>query len=198
MPKILYSPASPYSAKVRMAATHLGLNFDSQIVDTAAEPDVLIANNPLGKIPVLITDSGASVYDSRAIMQYLDRVSGRKLFPRNPEKRLGAEVLEALSDGISDCLLAHVYERRSRPAELAHQPWLDKQWKKALRGLDALEANPPKTGKSPHGGHLALRAMLGYASLRFGGLWEKDHKKLVRWTKAFDAKFPELAALKPQ
>ena len=40
--------------------------------------------------------------------------------------------------------------------------------------------------------------VLGYASLRFGGLWEKDHKKLVRWTKAFDAKFPELAGLRPQ
>lgn len=198
MPKILYSPASPYSAKVRMAATHLGLKYDSQIVDTAAEPDILIANNPLGKIPVLITDEGQSVCDSRAIMQYLDRVSGKKLFPRNAEKRTAAEVLEAMSDGISDCLLAHVYERRSRPAEMVQQAWLGKQWAKAMRGLDALEANPPKTGKSPHGGHLALRAMLGYASLRFGGLWEKDHKKLVRWTKAFDAKFPELAGLRPQ
>lgn len=80
MTQILYSPASPYSAKVRMAAHHAGIPFESVVVTTSAEPENLINANPLGKIPTLVTEDGKSVFDSRAIMQYLNRTSGNKLF----------------------------------------------------------------------------------------------------------------------
>ena len=71
--KVLYSPASPYSAKVRMATHYCDLDFDSVPTDTNADPDLLIGSNPLGKIPTLINDDGRTVYDSRTIMQYPDR-----------------------------------------------------------------------------------------------------------------------------
>ncbi len=115
MTQILYSPASPYSAKVRMAAHYAGIPFESVIVNTSAEPETLIQVNPLGKIPTLVTDDGKAVFDSRAITQYLNRVSGNKLFPRNAEKRTDAERYEAIADGLCDVLLAHVYERRMPP-----------------------------------------------------------------------------------
>ena len=165
--KVLYAPASPYSAKVRMAAAYAGIALEAVIVDTNAQPAELIAANPLGKIPVLVADDGEAVYDSRAITQYLNRLSGNQLFPRNPAKRTEAERLEALADGIADCALAHVYERRSRPEEIVHQPWLDKQWGKVMRALDHLNANPPKLGKKTTAGQIALRATLGYLDLRF-------------------------------
>ena len=129
---ILYASASPYSAKVRMAAAYAGIAVDAVIVDTNARPPELFGNNPLGKMPVLLTDDGAAIFDSRAITQYLNRLSGGALFPRNAAKRPEAERLEALADGICDCLLAHVYERRFRPEEKVHQPWLDKQWEKVV------------------------------------------------------------------
>jgi glutathione S-transferase len=198
MPTILYSPASPYSAKVRMAAAHAGIACEAVVVDTNADPALLIGNNPLGKIPVLVPDGEAAVYDSRAITQYLNRVSGNALFPRNPAKRTEAERLEALADGIADCLLAIVYERRFRPEERIHQPWLDRQWSKVERSLDHLVANTPKLPSKIHAGHIALRATLGYMSLRFGGKWEKGRSKLTRWAKKFDEKFPELAQLTPR
>lgn len=198
MPVVLYSPASPYSAKVRMAAAWCGIAIDAKVVDTNAEPAQLIDANPLGKIPVLITDDGETVYDSRAITQYLNRLSGNALFPRNAQKRLEAERLEALADGICDCLLAHVYERRFRPEDKIHQPWLDKQWAKAERALDLLNANPPKMTKKATGGQIALRALLGYLALRFEGKWERGRSKLTRWAKRFDERFPELAALTPR
>jgi glutathione S-transferase len=179
MPTILYSPASPYSAKVRMAAAHAGIACEAVVVDTNADPALLVRNNPLGKIPVLVPDDEPAIYDSRAITQYLNRKSGNALFPRNAAKRTDAERLEALADGIADCLLAIVYERRFRPEERIHQPWLDRQWSKVERSLD-------------------LRATLGYMSLRFGGKWEKGRSKLTRWAKKFDAKFPELAQLTPR
>ncbi|WP_099866280.1 glutathione S-transferase family protein [Pararhizobium haloflavum] len=196
--RILYSPASPYSAKVRMAATYAGLAFTSTKTETGKEPAELIDNNPLGKIPTLVADTGQAVFDSRAIMQYLDRESGRKLYPRNAGKRTEAEVLEALCDGICDCLLAIVYERRFRPEEKVHQEWIDKQWRKAERGLDYLNANMPRTTKTLHAGHFALAGMLGYLALRFDGDWERGRAKLKNWPQKFEKFFPAHAELKPQ
>lgn len=197
MPKVLVSSASPYSCKVRMAAAYAAIPLQAVAVETSKPPAELLNANPLGKIPVLIADDGETIFDSRAITQYLNRQSGNKLYPRNPAKRTEAERLEALADGIADCALAHVYERRSRPEEIVHQPWLDKQWEKVLRALDALNANPPRLGKKINGGHIALRAVLGYLELRFAGKWEKGRGKLKRWAARFDEKFPELKTLLP-
>lgn len=198
MTQILYSPASPYSAKVRMAATYADIPFESVVVTTSAEPENLVNANPLGKIPTLITDDGKSVFDSRAIMQYLNRVSGNKIFPRNAEKRTDAERYEAIADGLADVLLAHVYERRARPEEKVHQPWLDLQWRKAERALDLLNEAPPRLAGKLHGGHLALAATLSYLTLRFGDKWERGRPKLKRWMKRFDELHPELVKLLPQ
>lgn len=196
--KILYSPASPYSAKVRMGAHLAGLSADAVLTDTNAAPAELTDNNPLGKIPVLVTDEGLSVYDSRAIMQYLDRSGSKRLYPRNAAKRTEVEVFEALCDGICDCLLAIMYERRFRPAEIVHQEWIDKQWAKVVRALDHLEGNLPRLTKAPNGGHLALAALTGYLALRFSGQWERGRPKLKRWSAKFATTFPELDEMRPK
>lgn len=197
MPKVLYSPASPYSAKVRMAAAYAGIDLEAEKVDTGPQPDNLTRANPLGKIPVVITDNGDSVYDSRAIVQWLNREEKNSLFPRSGPKRTQAERLEALADGLCDCLLAHMYERRFRPAEIVHQPWLDAQWRKVERVLDVLNDDLPGLPKKITAGHIALRAALGYLDLRFSGQWERGRAKLKRWPVRFDAKFPELTQYLP-
>ena len=197
MPKLLYASASPYSSKVRMAAVYAGIAIDLVPVKTEDKPAELISANPLGKIPVLVLDDGRSVYDSRAITQHLNRLSKNALFPRNPDKRLDAEVLEALADGICDCALSMVYERRTRPEAMVYQPWLDRQWSKIAAALDLINANPPKLPKKITAGHLALRSTLGYLALRFSGQWEKGRGRLVRWAARFDEKFPQLKGCVP-
>lgn len=196
--KLLYSPTSPYSSKVRMAAAHLGLKLIEIQVDTNAGPAELIDNNPLGKIPTLLTKDERSIFDSRVIMQFLERESGGRLYPKKNNRRTDAEVLEALCDGINDSLLSIVYEKRFRPDDMIYQPWIDKQWTKVSRALDHLEANLPKAGKKLHGGHFALAAMLGYLSLRFPGEWEKGREKLAAWPEEFAKRFEDYGRLKPQ
>lgn len=197
MLKILCAPASPYSAKVRMSAAYAGIPFETVVVDTNVEPASLVAVNPLGKIPALITDDGEAIFDSRAITQYLNRISRNSLFPTALAKRTEAERLEALADGIADCALAHVYERRYHPEEKIHQPWLDRQWGKVERTLDYLNANLPRLGNRANAGQIALRATLAYLDLRFAGKWEKGRAKLRKWAARFDEKFPQLKSLLP-
>lgn len=196
--KLLYSSTSPYSAKARMAAAYLGLAVEAVPTKTDDTPAELVAANPLGKIPVLLRDGEPPVFDSRAIMQYFDRLTRGGLYPRKGGKRTEAEVFEALCDGITDCLLAIIYEKRLRPAEMQYQPWIDRQWEKVTRGLDHIEAHLPRTTRKLHGGHFALAALIGYLDLRFAGQWEKGRRKLRNWPKTFEKFFPAHADMKPQ
>lgn len=191
--KIFYADASPYSVKVRMAAHYAGLAAESIPTDTASDPAGLLAANPLGKIPTLLTDDGLAVYDSRAIMHYMDRQTRGALYPRNAAKRTEVDILEATADGVCDCLLSIVYERRLRPEEKVHQPWIDRQWAKVERALDHLEANMPRLGRKPHAGHFALAAMLRYIELRFPGQWQRGRPKLKRFPGRFETIFPDYA-----
>jgi glutathione S-transferase len=181
-----------------MAAHFLSLELNAIRVDTNTAPAILVDNNPLGKIPTLLTDDEVSIYDSVAIMHYFDRLTKGGLYPSKKGKRTDAEILEALCDGICDCLLAIVYERRFRDEEKVHQPWIDRQWKKATSGLAHLSTNPPKLGKKLNGGHFALAATLDYLELRFKDQWEADHAPLTDWLRQFDKKFPAHSELKSQ
>lgn len=197
MPKLLVSLPSPYSAKARMAATYAGYAFETVLTDTSKPNAELAAVNPLGKIPVLLTEQDGAVFDSVVIVRYLNRATGGKLLPRNAGKLLEAERLEALADGICDAAIANIYEQRQRPAEFVYQGWLDKQWGKVAQALDYLESTSPKLPAKIHAGHIALAATLGYLTLRFPG-WEKGRPKLKRWLKKFSEKQPDLAALLPR
>ncbi|MGL4489537.1 MAG: glutathione S-transferase family protein [Rhizobiaceae bacterium] len=196
MPTLLVSTTSPYSAKVRMSALHSGYACDIKLTDTSKPNAELAAANPLGKIPVLLSESDGAIFDSVVIIQYMNRATGGKLLPKNAAKRLEAERMEAMADGICDCAVAYQYEKRARPEELQYQGWLDKQWGKITLALDVLEANPPKLPSRIHAGHIALAAALGYMNLRFPG-WEKGKPKLKRYLKKFSEKHADLAKWLP-
>nr|WP_321446207.1 glutathione S-transferase family protein [uncultured Cohaesibacter sp.] len=196
--KILISQTSPYSSKVRMAARYCNIEAESVPVVITDDPDILIESNPLGKIPTLLTDDGKAIFDSRAIMQFLNRESGGMLYPQDPSERTDAEVLEALGDGITDCLLAQAYELRFRPTEKIYQQALDRQWEKVARGLDRLRAAPPTLAGGLNGGHLSLAGMAGYLALRFAGRWEEQWPWVNEFIDAFGAQYPALAELLPK
>ena len=72
------SPASPFGRKVKIAAALLGLSDQIQVTeaDTLDPKDPLRRQNPLGKIPTLVLDTGETLYDSRVIVDYLDHLAG--------------------------------------------------------------------------------------------------------------------------
>ena len=198
MPKIYYAPASPYSTKVRMVAALAGYDAEHIVVATAEDPAELIASNPLGKVPALMTDESQAVFDSPVICQFINQAVGGSLYPKNAVKRLDVLQREALADGICDCLIVYMYEIRLRPENMRMQSIMDRQLAKAMRGLDVLCAGKLTVPARIDAGHIATRAMIGYLELRFAGKWEKGRTKLKRFAKVFDEKFPELVVLLPR
>jgi glutathione S-transferase len=198
------SPASPFGRKVRIAIAILGLDGETRIepADPVNVADTLRAQNPLGKIPVLIAEDGIAYYDSRVILEFLDeRAGGGRIIPREARARLAALRLQALADGILDASILTVYEMRWRAREHHEQKWLHHQAGKVARGLEALEANPPPLNSAPASlpnvGHIALACALGYRDFRFGESWRAEHPRLVAWLDDFAAHVPAFAATVP-
>jgi glutathione S-transferase len=200
MPMLLRSaPASPFARKVRMAVLHLGLTDKVEIVpaDTSNPDDVLRQDNPLGKLPVLIMEDGKAIYDSPVILEYLDhRAGGGIIIPDGWPARLDVLTLHALCDGIMDASLLIVYEARHRPPAINHQPWIDYQREKVVRGLRALVKSPPDPALF-NIGTVAAACALGYLDLRKQVAWRSDFPALVPWLDGFRAKHPEFDATSP-
>jgi glutathione S-transferase len=194
--QLRYSAASPFARKVRMAADHLGLSGRIELVvaDTNDPADSLRRQNPLGKLPVLLLESGEAIFDSAVIVQYLDMLAGGgRLAPLEPQARFAALALEALADGICEAAVLQVYEYRMREPHERSAKWLDYQAGKVARALAALEARPPAAADETIGA-IALAAALGYLDLRFEGKWRAGHPRLVAWLDGFSARTPSFEA----
>jgi glutathione S-transferase len=192
-------PPSPFARKCILAASVLGLS--GQIRLESADPndagDSLRVQNPVGKIPALVTEDGSTLFDSRVIVEYLDhRAGGGKIIPHEPKARFAALRLQALADGMTDAQILLVYEGRFRPPEHHVKKWTDYQADKIMRGLTVLEADPPSLDTIPNVGQIALACFLGHRDLRFAGDWRAAHPKLVVWLDRFAAKVPAFGETK--
>ena len=193
------SSSSPFGRKVIIAAALCGLSDKVTIepAETGNPDDSLRGQNPLGKIPILITDDGTAIYDSRVIAEWLDvQAGGGVIIPRGAA-HFAALTLQALADGMMDASILIVYEHRFRPEEKRHRPWMDHQGDKVARALSVLEAAPPAIGDRPHIGHIALACALGYRDFRFERDWRAGHPGLVTWLDGFAVKVPAFAATMP-
>jgi len=193
------TPPSPFGRKIRLAASVLGLSGDIKVepADTNDANDPLRRQNPIGKIPTLVLEDGATLFDSRVILEYLDhRAGGGKIIPNETKARFAALRLQALADGMTDAQILLIYEGRWRPPEHHVKKWTDYQADKIKRGLEALEAEPPALDAIPNVGQIALACFLGHRDLRFSGDWRAAHAKLVAWLDRFAAKVPAFAETK--
>ena len=126
--KLFHSPTTPFGRKVMVALLETGLEKRvtvSPAMGTPTDPGTMpLAQNPLGKIPALVTDEGEAIYDSRVICRYIDDLSGGALYPAAP--RLWRTLtLEATADGILDAAILVVYESRIRPEEKRFADWTE-------------------------------------------------------------------------
>ena len=184
--KLHWSPRSPFVRKVMIVLHETGLldqvelsrNVVAVQMPTPAE---VLADNPLGKIPALVTEDGRRLIDSRVICEYLDLRAGTGLFPAEQRLRVAHLNWQALADGMCDVLLIWRTElsRETGPWQAVVDGWRVKVGAAMAR----LEAEAPEIGEAPFGiGHIALAAALGQMDFRWPDCSWRDH-------------FPQLTAL---
>jgi glutathione S-transferase len=194
--KLHYSPTSPYVRKVMACAITRGI--DGQIERVATNPHQsppsLLADNPLSRVPCLVTDDGLALFDSPVICEYLDSVGdAAALFPQGAA-RLRALKLQALGDGILDAAVGRRGEQ-GKPREAARDTWMARQKAVVERALALLESDPPH--RAIDIGSIAIACALGYLEFRFAAEpWRETHPKLAAWYAAF-ARNPGIATTAP-
>jgi len=193
MMRLLGSPSSPFVRKVRAFLAETGHEdaVEVEMVKTSATGavvDILTLTNPTGKIPALIREDGPAIYDSRVICRYLDDVFETGLYPRRGLYEV--LTLEAMADAIMEAGLLMVYEGRYRPPELRSTEWVEGQWRKVDRALDAIEARWLSHLAGPQDmSHIAMGCALGYLDLRHPERdWRAGRPALAEWADAMLAR----------
>jgi len=199
--KLYHSPASPFVRKVVVLLHELGKTDAVElatVTTTALASDTgLMVANPLARLPALERPEGVTLYDSRVITAYLDDLYQGGLYPSGA-RRWETLTLEATGDGIMDSAVSMVYEIRLRDAARQSPEWIEAQWGKVARGLDALNTRWMSHLSGPIGaGHISVGCALGYLDFRHEGRdWRKGREALAGWYEGFAAR-PSMTATTP-
>lgn len=190
--KLLRAGPSPFVRKVLVTLHETGQFGDVELVDVTASPlapdPQLVAANPVGKIPALIRSDGPAIYDSRVICRFLDARAQAGLYP---DTRLWDTLtLEATADGIMEAAVLMVYEMRFRPEDKIYADWVEGQWGKVSRALDALNTRwiSHLRGRMDMG-HIAIGCALSYLDFRHEARsWRTGRDALADWHATFAAR----------
>jgi glutathione S-transferase len=132
---------SPFVRRVGISMKLLGVPFEHANWSVGKDFDRIRNYNPLGRVPTLVMDTGETLMESSAILDYLDEVAGpeRALMPRAGAERRQALNLMAMATGAAEKGVLQVYERAFRPENKRHQPWVDRcrlQMSSSLAAID--------------------------------------------------------------
>ena len=192
--KLYFSPASPFVRKVLVSAIELDLEHRLERLSCAVhvikrDSDV-VAHNPLGQVPTLITDDGTVLHDSRVICEYLDVIAGGgRLFPAAVAPRFRALAEQSIADGLLDAAVLGRQEQTVRPQEKFWEPWRNAQLAKITSVLDRLQMSSPAFNDRSDIGTIATACALSYLDFRFTDFdWRSGRANLAEWFGSFSSR----------
>jgi glutathione S-transferase len=132
---------SPFVRRVAITLKLLDLPFEHANWSVGRDFDRIREYNPLGRVPTLVLADGERLFESAAILDYLDELAGpdRALLPASGPERRQALNLMAMATGAAEKGVLQVYEGVFRPESRRHQPWLDRlrlQMNASLAAID--------------------------------------------------------------
>lgn len=147
--KLLYTPIRGYVHTVEAVINYAGLRDRVQPVPTRPFEDdaALQAVNPLGKVPVLVLESGEYLAGGPVIYEYLDSLHRRRrLFPAKGPQRWTTLRQAWMADGLFDTFVLIVIESWL-PPERQRPEYLQRCWGKVVAMLDQMERDVPGYGR---------------------------------------------------
>ena len=132
---------SPFVRRVAVTLKLLEIPFEHGNWSVGKDFERIREFNPLGRVPTLVLPNGEKLFESAAILDYLDELAGpeRAVLPRAGAERRQALNLMAMATGAAEKGLLQVYERVFRPETKRHQPWVDRcrlQMSSSLAAID--------------------------------------------------------------
>lgn len=190
--KLLYQTHSPFARKALVFAHEAGIAARIEVSHQETSPtrrnEAVFAENPLGKVPVLIRPGLPAIFDSDVICAYLDGLhQGRRLIPPDGEARWHALREQALAQGLADAGIALRWETVRRPEELRYAPLRDGYVEKLVGAYDWLERELDVAAPI-HVGHIALATCLSWLEFRELPGFRDKRPRLSGWLDEFQAR----------
>ncbi len=196
--KLHHTTASPYVRKVDVTAIEAGLNDEIERVTPTGSvwigdsPSELVADNPLAKIPTLITREGERMIESTLICEYLASLNPAAglLPPVGPEHwRIRNE--QALAQGLMDCIVLHLVEGMMRAPERRSEIVMARLTERTHRVLDYFEGTAQAGVLDDRASRvdlatITLACSIGFSAERWRNQsWREGRPALSNWYDAF-------------
>lgn len=198
--KLIYSAASPYARKARVAAIESGadVKLELEAILPWEDPAGYRNVNPVGKVPALIRDDGPPLYQSNLVCEYLDSQGTRQIYPEAGPARWTALRQIAAADGILDASVAERMEGMFHEGDTASTKFIDRQELSVNMALDQLEAEAGDLEGPVTIGQVAVACALGYRNFRFADVdWRGARPNLAAWFEVF-AERPSMISTDPE
>jgi glutathione S-transferase len=189
--KIYGVPLSPFTRMCLVTAHEVGLKGKLTLAHAEVKPtevnETLAALSPIGKIPVLETDHGHAIHDSRVIMEYLAHHAGASWFiPDDGVKRFRILTLLALAQGTADAAVALRYEMAVRPPDKNWPLYQARLEARVVAGLDEIETTGQEALQGVTAASVAVACLLAYVDVRHDRLqWRKLRPSMAAFEKEF-------------
>jgi glutathione S-transferase len=182
--KLYQIPGSPFVRIAKATAYLKGLTGRLELINRTDAG--IQTQNPLNKVPTLVTDDGETLIESRLIAQYLDEIgSGAPLYPSDAKSRRAVLQREAVVLGVLDAAVLRKMEMR-RPEIQRSEQWDERQRLKIRHGLDLIEAHIQEYTNASTIVPVELGCLLGYLDRDFPDYdWRTDRAALTRWWETY-------------
>lgn len=178
--KMYIAKPSPYVRRALITAHEKNVfgRIEFISINPWEDPAALHAENPIGRLPTLVLDSGQPMAESLVIMQYFDDIGdGPALGGMEALRRTG------IHQGIIDSTYALVIEGR-RPDERKWDELIQRQTRVIER---TVKAATPSDGFDF--GDITLVTALGYLNFRLPELdWQSIRPDLVEWMESLSSR----------
>jgi glutathione S-transferase len=188
---------APYARKVVVVTKEVQIDHCVEIIEASAIPtkadEALSALNPPTRSPTLQLNTGEILFDSSEIWEYLDEFSGGALLPELGTVRRQVLKLELVGVDIMDRAVV-CRQETLQPESHRWSGWVDAQFDRIGKILDALDANVP--GLNPDLGAITVGCAVEYLDVRFGDrAWRAERPQLSARREQFTLR-PSMASTK--
>lgn len=132
---------SPFVRRAAVALHHHGIAFERTVKSVFQDFDTILHTNPLGKVPTLILDDGRQIFDSRAIVEYLDAMApaAKRLTLPPGDDYLAMLQIEAVGIGLAEKIYERGIEFARRSPGTQDPAWVARLEQQIASALEWLE-----------------------------------------------------------
>ena len=136
MYRLINALPSPFGRKVAISMKEKGIPYEVSYDVPWADGTCVPEFNPLEQLPILITETGETIYESTYILEWLERRHPTPpLVPSDTDGILAVKKLQVLAEGVIDAAVRLVFElQRPEPSE----SWVARQRRKIGGGTAEL------------------------------------------------------------